>query len=222
VFPVDEPVGGSDPETPPVPELVVGADDVVPGELVVVSPAVVVVSPAVVVVSPGMVVVVVVVVVVVDVVGGGPTMSSAVVSSSGTSLLVGRNDAFSAAAPSCAPVAVNVIVPVCPPAAGCSQSQEMDEAVLLQLISCPDELTDESVKLPVGSTVMSTLEGRGSPAVVLTVSVTLVDAPTSSWVWATENDPVVSALAGLAPNAWVDTTTAMTATPKTERRTAPQ
>ena len=47
----------------------------------------------------------------------------------------GRNVAFSAAEPSWAPVAVKVIAPVCPPAAGGTKSQVTDEGVLLQLVS---------------------------------------------------------------------------------------
>jgi hypothetical protein len=69
---------------------------------------------------------------------------------------------------------------------------------------------------------MKTRNGRGSPAVVSTVSVTLVDAPTSSGFWPTENDPVVPALAVPAPNTSVEATATKIATPTPERRTHPQ
>jgi hypothetical protein len=69
---------------------------------------------------------------------------------------------------------------------------------------------------------MLTWLGNGSPSVVLMVSVTLVDAPSSSWVWATENDPVVSARAGLAPSACAMVIATKTPTPTSERRTAKQ
>jgi hypothetical protein len=110
-----EPVDGRVPGTPPVAELVAGADDVGAGGLVVVVSSIVgeTVSPGVVVVGATVVVVDVVEVVVVDdVVVGWITLSCADVKGSGVSLVVGKNDASSVAAPSCAPVAVKVIVPV--------------------------------------------------------------------------------------------------------------
>ena len=96
----------------------------------------------------------------------------------------------------------------------------MDEAVEVQPISSPVDSTDESVALPAGVTLTKTRNGRGEPPVVVTVSVTLVDAPTSSSVWAIENDPLVPALAGPAPIACVAATATKTITPATERRTS--
>jgi hypothetical protein len=98
----------------------------------------------------------------------------------------------------------------------------MDEAVEVQLISSPVDSTDEIVTLPAGVTLTSTRNGRGSPAVVVTVSVTLVDEPSSSWVWAIVNDPLVPALAGLGPIACAEATATKTMTPTTERRTNAQ